>query len=114
VRVVHHVPGRVRVRIDGARDAAEMLREVQPLLARLPGPHVVRANAAATSVVILYGAATPAGKRSRLAPKLLVPLAVGVGARILQRRRKAPWWLDVALLALDAIVSFRGSRKRIP
>jgi hypothetical protein len=120
IRVVHHVPGRVRVRVDGTRDEAEMLRLVGPLLARLPGVVSVRANAAAGSVVILYGPMGPDPGRgddvrphrlSRLAPGLLVPLAFGVGTRLLlPRRRPAPWWLDVALLAVDAIVGLRGAR----
>jgi len=118
--MVHHVPGRMRVRVDGTRDEAEMLHRVQPLLAGLPGISSVRANAASGSVVILYGAVAPARaggaveavrKREARAPKLLLPLALNVGTRLLlKRRRTASWWLDVALLAFDAFTILGGSR----
>jgi len=115
VRVVHHVPGRMRVRVHGTRDPAEMLRKVQPLLAGLPAPMAARVNAASGSVVIQYGSVARTAPRSAGSARLLVPLAVGMATRlVLPRRRAAPLWLDLTLLAFDALASARRIRHSPP
>lgn len=109
LRVVHHVPGRMRVRVSGTRDPAEMLRQVRPLLAALPVPAAARVSAASGSVVIEYGAVH--SKRRSGRALLFVPLAVGLAARfVLPRRQAAPWWLDVTLFAFDALQAVRRLR----
>lgn len=115
LRVVHHVPGRMRVRVHGTRDPAEMLRKVRPLLAALPGPAAVRVSAACGSVVIEYGAGAVHPKRRSGRALLFVPLAVGLAARlVLPRRQASPWWLDVTLFAFDALQSVRRFRHLPP
>lgn len=130
VRVVHHVPGRLRVRVDGAHDETEMLRMVRPLLGSLPGTPWIEVRPASGSVVIHYGLpagragrdavtsvqATPAKRaRAALAPKLLVPLAVGLATRlIVSRRRGAPLWLEVTLVAFDALLNVERARRSDP
>lgn len=121
VRVVHHVPGRLRVRVDGVREGAELLRRVAPLLDALPAPAAVRVNAPSGSVVIEYpmswNQANPAGThraRSGSPPavrQVFVPLAVGAAIRlVLPRGRPSPFWMELTLLALEVIVSVRRSR----
>jgi hypothetical protein len=53
VRVVHYVPGRLRVRVDGTRDPVD-IRQMQPLIEDLPDAEVIRVNAASGSVLIQY------------------------------------------------------------
>jgi hypothetical protein len=121
-RVVHHVPGRMRIRIEGARDRDEMLHAVQPLLARLPGPASIRISASSGSVIIRYptsgqvvapdAAISTREPRAALAPKLLVPVALGVATRLLSRRRRSSvLWLDLLLLAFDAWMKAQRPRQ---
>lgn len=52
-RIVHHVPGRLRLRFDGIADS-EFFDALHELLSALPGVTSVRVNAAACSAVVHY------------------------------------------------------------
>lgn len=54
--VVHHVPGRLRLRVRGARPDAVSLDQVANRLRRIDAVQAVRANPASSSIVIHYQA----------------------------------------------------------
>ncbi|MCW7538729.1 hypothetical protein OOT46_12845 [Aquabacterium sp. A7-Y] len=56
-RVVHHVPGRLRIRVEERHDEAAFLEQLQGLLKSLSGVESVRINVAAASLVIQYDCA---------------------------------------------------------
>ena len=57
-RVVHHVPGRLRIRVQGAGDAG-FLEDVRRVLVGLPGVETVRLSEESSSVVIGYSRTDP-------------------------------------------------------
>lgn len=128
VRVVHQLPGRMRVRVDGARSEAEMLRKVEPLLARMPRTASIEVRPGSASVVIHYGGErtgpnaaavqSKAGAYARstaLAPKLFAPIAASLVTRLVAPRgRGAALWLELTLLAFDALLHLEGARRSRP
>lgn len=54
--VVHHVPGRLRLRVRGARAGTAFLDQVAHLLGRVDGVRAVRVNPASSSLVVHYQA----------------------------------------------------------
>lgn len=53
-RIVHHVPGRLRIRVKGVRVEAEFFSAVQRVIGALHGVDSVRVNPASSSIVIDY------------------------------------------------------------
>lgn len=117
VRVVHHVPGRMRIRVEG-REPAEMLQKVAPLLAQLPEVLSIRVSAASGSVVVHYAAGPARGGEflrspaRALATRVLISIATGMAARAVRPGRRAlPVWFDVALVAYDTVVAVQRLRR---
>jgi Heavy metal associated domain 2 len=54
IRVVHAIPGRVRVKIAGLKENADLVREVQGRLSAVQGIQRVEVNPITGSVLILY------------------------------------------------------------
>lgn len=52
--IVHHVPGRLRLRVVGARAETEFFAAVQEVIGSLHGVDAVRVNPASSSIVIDY------------------------------------------------------------
>lgn len=118
IRVVHHVPGRMRVRVEGSREPSEMLQMVAPVVAGLPEVLSIRVNAASGSVVVHY--ATDGARSGRIphfpaaavARGVLFSLASGMAARaVLPGRRGLPVWFNVALVTYDTIVAVQRLRR---
>lgn len=57
VRIAHHVPGRMRLKVLGVRAEPEFFATVQHVIAGLEGVDKVRVNAASSSIVIDYSPA---------------------------------------------------------
>jgi copper chaperone CopZ len=55
-RIVHHVPGRLRIKVEGVHGEDEFFETVQRLIAVLPGVESVRINPVSASVVVSYDA----------------------------------------------------------
>jgi hypothetical protein len=55
--IVHHVPGRLRIRVTGAQNEADFFEAVQQVIRGLSGVKSVRVNPAASSIVVGYSAA---------------------------------------------------------
>ena len=53
-RIVHHVPGRLRIKVMDARAEAEFFTAVQRVIGILPGVASVRVNPASSSIVVDY------------------------------------------------------------
>jgi hypothetical protein len=53
-RIVHRVPGRLRIKVEGARGETEFFAAVQRIISTLTGVDAVRVNAASSSIVIDY------------------------------------------------------------
>jgi hypothetical protein len=53
-RIVHRVPGRVRIKVRGVREDAEFFAVVQQLIAGLTGVESVRVNPTSSSIVVDY------------------------------------------------------------
>lgn len=53
-RIVHHVPGRLRIKVMDARAEAEFFTAVQRVISVLPGVDSVRVNPASSSIVVDY------------------------------------------------------------
>jgi hypothetical protein len=53
-RIVHRVPGRVRIKVRGVREDAEFFAVVQQLIAGLSGVDSVRVNPGSSSIVVGY------------------------------------------------------------
>jgi copper chaperone CopZ len=53
-RVVHHVPGRLRIKLTGVPVEAGYLADVQRVLGTLPGVSSVHVNPASASIVVSY------------------------------------------------------------
>ena len=53
-RIVHHVPGRLRIKVEGVRGQTEFFAAVQRAIGGLPGVESVRTNATSSSVVVAY------------------------------------------------------------
>lgn len=53
-RIVHHVPGRLRIKVMGVRAEAEFFAEVQRVIGTLHGVDTVRVNPASSSIVVDY------------------------------------------------------------
>jgi hypothetical protein len=120
IRVVHHVPGRIRVRVEGAPDPADLLDRLQPVLASLPPVTALRVNAALGSVIIHYAGPMPAWHQPvehlpahlALARQWIVPLAVGTAISFaLKRGRPGGVWLELGLLAMDTLSAVRRVRR---
>jgi hypothetical protein len=58
-RVVHHVPGRLRIKLTGVPVEAAYLAEVQRVLGNLPGVNSVHVNPASASIVVAYAPSDP-------------------------------------------------------
>lgn len=119
IRVVHHVPGRIRIRVEGAPDPADLMDRLQPVLASLPPVTALRVNAASGSVIIHYAGPMPAWHQPvehlpahlALARQWVVPLAVGAAvAFVLKRARPGGMWLELGLLAIDTLSAARRVR----
>lgn len=53
-RIVHHVPGRLRIKVLGVRAESEFLAAVQSVIGALQGVDLVRVNPSSSSIVIHY------------------------------------------------------------
>lgn len=53
-RIVHHVPGRLRIKVVGAREETEFFAAVQGVIGTLHGVDSVRVNPASSSIVVDY------------------------------------------------------------
>jgi hypothetical protein len=58
-RIVHHVPGRIRIKVTGAKEDSEYFAVVQRLISELAGVKSVRVNATSASIVIDYNPSDP-------------------------------------------------------
>jgi hypothetical protein len=52
--IVHHVPGRIRIKVTGAKEDSEYFALVQRLISELSGVESVRVNALTSSIVVAY------------------------------------------------------------
>ena len=59
-RIVHQVPGRIRIKVTGAKEDSEYFAVVQRLISELAGVESVRVNATSSSIVIGYNPSDPA------------------------------------------------------
>ncbi len=73
-RVVHHVPGRLRIKLMGVPLEAGYLADVQRVLGTLPGVSSVHVNPASASIVVAYA-----------------PSDAAFGARLAQSSDVASW-----------------------
>jgi hypothetical protein len=102
-RIVHHVPGRLRIKVEGVRGQAAFFAAVQQVITGLPGVDAVRVNATSSSIVVDYRPADAAlhfrlqddpdvGSWLRLdgedALSAAIDEAVVAGARYLQRHSR--------------------------
>lgn len=55
-KVAHHVPGRMRLKLDTAKGNDELLAEIRQTLVNVPGIHDIQINAATGSVTVHYAA----------------------------------------------------------
>jgi len=71
VRVVHAIPGRIRLKLRQIRGNAELAWEVEEQLSRIPGVANVEANAVTGSVLVVFAEhhATPALSLEHLATR---------------------------------------------
>jgi hypothetical protein len=53
-RIVHQVPGRIRIKVTGAREDSEYFAVVRRLISELSGVESVRVNATSSSIVVAY------------------------------------------------------------
>lgn len=53
-RIVHHVPGRLRIKVLGVRAESEFLAAVQSVIGAVHGVDLVRVNPSSSSIVIHY------------------------------------------------------------
>jgi hypothetical protein len=53
-KVAHHVPGRMRLKVDAAKGNDTLLEEIRQTLVTVPGIHEIQINAATGSVTVLY------------------------------------------------------------
>jgi hypothetical protein len=58
-RIVHQVPGRIRIKVTGVKDNGEYFAVVRQLIAELPGVESVRVNATSSSIVVAYQPSDP-------------------------------------------------------
>jgi hypothetical protein len=58
-RIVHHVPGRIRIKVTGAREDSEYFSVVRRLISELSGVESVRVNATSSSIVVAYNPSDP-------------------------------------------------------
>jgi hypothetical protein len=131
-RVVHHVPGRLRLKLDAGPDEEVLFALLGRRLVRLPGVETVRINLAAASVVIRYDRADE-GFAFRLTrdpglaelldftpavpvdPALawrdfavLAPLVAGTFAVM---TRGGDRWMQLAALGIDALLASRDASR---
>lgn len=66
-QVIHHIPGRVRVRLPGARGNHALLRQIKDSLAPQPGVQRVEVNPATGSLLVHYDPDLHEDYHSRLA-----------------------------------------------
>ncbi len=53
-KVAHHVPGRMRLKLDAAKGNDSLLEEIRKTLVSVPGIHEIQINAATGSVTVHY------------------------------------------------------------
>jgi hypothetical protein len=58
-RIVHQVPGRIRIKVTGAREDSEYFAVVRRLISELSGVESVRVNATSSSIVVAYSPSDP-------------------------------------------------------
>ncbi len=54
IKVVHYIPGRLRLRVEAVRQAPHLRQRVEEEFARIPGIRKVRASASTGSVLLEY------------------------------------------------------------
>jgi hypothetical protein len=58
-RIVHQVPGRIRIKVTGVKDDTEYFAVVRQLISELPGVEAVHVNATSSSIVVAYNPSDP-------------------------------------------------------
>jgi cation transport ATPase len=104
--VSHHIPGRMRVKVPGAKGRPRVLQQIQQALAPMPGIQRVEVNPATGSVLIHYDPARHEAFHTQLA-------AHGTRAELLALQ--PPEWTDLeaTAAALEADAAFLASHSEV-
>jgi Heavy metal associated domain 2 len=104
--VSHHIPGRMRVKVPGAKGQPRMLQQIQQALAPMPGVQRVEVNPATGSVLIYYDPSRHEAFHMQLA-------AHGTHADLLSLQPPALTEVEATAATLEADAAFLASHSAV-